>query len=239
MHKTAHNQNRQELVFFDETNPRAIISLVPDALAQRIRALKSSPEDAFLLGLSENRLLGELIRRSKKPTSTDNRLRLQFWLEYDRVQTEHLNHPKFSMSYVIGFAMGKEPFYSYYIQDNCALAWMLCPPVSYKQMLEDTLRESNQKLMELMNFPLVKPNGEVDKKLAEFIFKVNTEFHRRINGGAFYRGDKKSGEGELEGELEVEPVEKVAPDLREISPEEKLKRLEELAAKTKQLPGGE
>lgn len=177
MHETNHKKRRDELVFFDPKNPRSVVSLVPEMFAKRMQALWLS-EDAYLLGYTEHKLRGELIRRGKSPTATDARIRLQFWLEYDRVQ----NEPKpreMEMAYVIGFLMAKEAFYIHYIQDNCALAWLLCPPVEYVHALEEILRESMERIRLALQIDVVKANGEPNGRALAFLLKTDREIFQR------------------------------------------------------------
>ncbi len=177
MHKAKPNMTRKELVFFDPKNPRSIISMVPEMFAKRMQALWLS-DDAYLLGMPDHKLRGELIRRGKCPTATDSRIRLQFWLEYDRVQAEP-RPEAMEMAYVIGFAMAKEAFYIHYIQDNCALAWLLCPPAQYVHALEEVLRESMERIRLALQVDVTKANGEPNGRALAFILKTDRELFQR------------------------------------------------------------
>ncbi len=179
MHISAKCNSRRELVFFDETNRRSIVRLVPEALAILMRKLWKS-EDAYLLGMSETRLRPELARRGKPPTSTDSRIRLQFWLEYDRVQVENTKSiPAMDMAYVIGKSMAKEAFYTHYIQDPFALAWLMCPPVKYEDAIEEALRESTERIREAIALDLTKSNGEPNQKHLAFLLSVDKTLFQR------------------------------------------------------------
>lgn len=165
-------------MFFDPKNPRAIVNLVPEALSKRIKDVFYS-DDGFLFGFPEAKLRLELTRRGRAPTATDSRIRLQFWLEYDRVQNDRIRAQPMEMGYVIGFAMGKEAFYTHYLQDPCAIVWMLCPPVSYMAALDECLREAMERVRANLQVEPVHPNGEPNLKMMEYQAKVEREWYQR------------------------------------------------------------
>lgn len=226
MHKTGLKSHREELVFFDPKNPRALVNMVPEAFAKRMKALINSPE-ATHFGLSEPRLKLELIRQGKCPTPTDNRIRLQFWLEYDRVQQEELR-AGMNFSYVVGFAMAKELFYSHYIQCPWAMLWLLCPPVHYVTVLEDAIRHATDRLVEVLSADLKKSNGEYNFRMLEFILRSHERLHRQLIG---MEGSSPSKEivPEPSGPSQEE-IQRAAADLEEAR-ESKRQRIEELKKK--------
>jgi len=177
MHKHNPMNTRKELVFFDPKNPRSVFSIVPEMISKRMRDLWLS-EDAYLLGYTEHKLRGELIRRGKAPTATDSRIRLQFWLEYENISISP-RPCEMEMAYVIGFAMAKEAFYTHYITDNCALAWLLCPPVQYVHALEEVLRESMERIRLAIQIEPAKANGEANGRVLAFLLKTDREIFQR------------------------------------------------------------
>lgn len=179
MHSRNQKNNRKEIVFFDEKNPRSLVNLLPEALGKRLRDAWKS-EDAYLFGLSERRLRRDLVGRGKAPSATDSRIRLQFWLEYDRIQVEDaLRIPEMNMAYVIGFAMAKEAFYTHYITDNCALAWLLCPPVQYVDALEEVLRESMERVREALDSDLIGEDGKPRERMLAWLLRTDSALFQR------------------------------------------------------------
>lgn len=238
MHVSTHMVRRREIVFFDPANPRSISRLVPELLAKRLRALWES-EDAYLLGMGDHELRRELSRRGKTPSATDTRIRLQFWLEFERIQgDEHLKPGvEMDMSYVIGFAMAKEAFYSKYILDNCALAWILCPPVSYVTALDEALRNCMTRLVDVINSDFLGLDGKPSDKMISFLLKVDKQLYdryRQLNGGADLKeidSSNDSSEEEIadppEPEESDEDFDKRMAELEKALPEQIIKEMKE------------
>lgn len=189
-------KRREELVFFDPQNKRSIINLVPPEMAQRIRQLRNS-EDGHLLGFTERKLRLELARRGKPLCANDERLRLQFWLEYERIQDDHDNKKKFDMSYVVGRIIGKEQFYTDYITDNCQLAWLLCPPVNYAQAIEQALLVSTNKIIEVIEEVSAKEMYGSANQM-NWLLRANKELHERHFGIQKRAYQRKENDSEAE-----------------------------------------
>lgn len=160
MHKTSLRDHKNELVLIDEENPRSLVRLLPEPFAKRIKDVWSG-DNGYLFGYTEHGLKGELFRKGKSPTAQDNRLRLQFWLEYDFVQSENGYHvPAMNMSKVIGTQYPKESFYKFYITDDYKLAWLICPPVNYENALKQAIDTGLQRYQDFLdNVKMLNPDG--------------------------------------------------------------------------------
>src|SRR4051812_4816371 len=66
---------------WDPENTRSVINIVPATLGSAM--LMASRDHGELFVLDERDL-----KRKVSPTPTDNRLRLAFWMEYDRAQAQ-------------------------------------------------------------------------------------------------------------------------------------------------------
>jgi hypothetical protein len=158
-------------VLFDKDAPRSLASLLPEAFMIQVRALYDS-DDGYLLGSVEYALRRELTRRQKPPTPIDCRLRMQFWFEYFKMMGMD-KCPTMSMPHILGTVISKESFYKYYIQDHCKLAWLLCPPQSYTQRLEDAISYSLDRIWDILSLPLEKENGEPNLPLIKEFMKLS------------------------------------------------------------------
>lgn len=212
MHTSIKFNSRRELVFFDETNRRSLVNLVPEAIAILIKKLWKS-DDAYLLGMGETRLRGELIRRGKNPSVTDSRIRLQFWLEYDRAQdSDSKSIPKMDMAYVIGRQISKESFYTHYLTDPCALAWVICPPVIYETSIEEALREATEKLRLVIGSEHINKEGLLDQKFAQFLLRAEAALfdrHMALQKGSFKMNSKTKDETNDDGAPTQEETEEI------------------------------
>lgn len=173
MHKTKLRNRLHERTMFDKTNPRSLVSMLPDPLMSRIRQAWES-DDRPLFSLPEPRLRGELMRRGKPITVTDMKIRLQFWTEYDR--TMQVQTPKtspFDVSRVIGHAITKEAFYDY-ILDNSRIAWILCPIEDYRLALTEALRNATERLQEFVAGADLK-----DPRMVTLVRQIEKDLHER------------------------------------------------------------
>lgn len=136
MHTAPPDIAAKELSFFDETNPRSVVNLLPPAVGLQVRRLWRS-EDGYLLGLSEYDLFKELRNKGRQPQAVDNMLRVKFWLEYDRCQ--ETGDPSMVMTHVTSRLIGRESFYKYFLTDPKRLAWMLCPSTDYRASMDEAL----------------------------------------------------------------------------------------------------
>lgn len=177
MHESKRH-SRKEFVIFDETNPRSLVNLVPEQMAKKIKDLWQS-EDRFLLGLPEPLLLKELTRRNRIPGPVDRRLRLQFWLEFDRVM-DCINPTPMNFAYVVGYTMSKEAFNQYYVQDYGCLAYIICPPSNYEDLLHSALEASLLRMKESLEVPLVDKHDRPITSALKHVLAVEKRLAERV-----------------------------------------------------------
>lgn len=150
MHETTHIRRNLEINFQDESSKRTILEITPASFGRQVKNLLVG-EYAYLLGMTERRLVSEMIRKGQSPDATDALIRMQFWTEYNRATDVMITRvPKMNFSYVIGKAIPKESFYKYYITDPYKLAYLLCPPMDYVAIIRSTLINSIYALDELL-----------------------------------------------------------------------------------------
>lgn len=197
MHEENHYRNRVELVLFSDSNPRALANMVPEPMSKLMKDLWKS-DDSALLKYTEKELFEELYRRKAYPCATDSRLRAQFWLEYDRLQSMAIvKHPKMDMAYVIGKVVAKEFFYKYHITNPLKLAWLICPPTNYLELMHEVMHFSLNKIRMILESNHLKPSGELDMQFLNYVMNIHKNMHNNLNatvGGT----KKKTKEGEEE-----------------------------------------
>ncbi len=183
MHISNNFAAKRELALFDPSNIRALVNVVPEAFAKRIRDVWAS-DDGWLLGLTERGLKSEMIRRGKTPTAADNTVRTYFWLEYEHMmQLNITTKPTMDMSRVIRKSVAKESFYTHWLTDNCKLAWLVCPIVSYSDALEEAVNSSFavlQMAVEKMRLQLEKDG--LDLALVDKVVKIEAILFERMYG---------------------------------------------------------
>lgn len=150
-----------EIIFWDETDPLSVINLVPDPLRRQLELLRRS-DKAHLLDLTETDLFKALDRLNQRPNPTDNRLRVKFWLEYDRLhETAERVSPRMVCANITSRVCSRELFYKHYITNHPRLAWLLCPPASYMARMQEALNFGVDQVREILALPPNEVNREV------------------------------------------------------------------------------
>lgn len=162
----------------DKSDPRSLVRLLPPAVAT---ALESAYEiDPALFGMDERVLLVNLRAKKQTPTITDNRLRLKFWNEYDRVQASGLSD--MNMTNVVSGICSRQFFYDHYLKAPEHVAWMLCIPASYEVVLEEGLQFGLEQMREILALPNEDGKGKQNIKLMELKAKITEMIHVRVKG---------------------------------------------------------
>jgi hypothetical protein len=65
---------------------------------------------------------------------------------------------------------------SFYIKQALSipehLAWIICPPTSYENTLEEALTRGMKRINEILDLPLFESNGKIDYRAAELIMRA-------------------------------------------------------------------
>lgn len=184
---------KPDIVVTDPSNPRSVINLVPDTLAEVIRRIPSD-----LLELSE-----EALKDRYRPSQVFNQIRLSFWKEYDRVQMHGLN--QMVMSNVYAGVCTHQYFYQKVVRSREAMCWILCPPTDYMLLMEESLMFGIDRLREILELPLYEDiyakgdDGELEvvgKKIntsvGNLILKTVALLDNRVKGAVVQRLETKS-----------------------------------------------
>lgn len=165
-----------------EQDPRSLIQLAPEAVQ---RAMLALPEE---LKLASEGQLRDLMRRRPKHgravpcfTPSDHQVRLSFWLEYERVQTEF--DKKMRTGNFLRGVMGEEYFYQEWLKDQLRVAFLICPPVAYTAQLQEAVSFGLSRLREILSLPFYDDEtGKVDVRVADLILKTTLALDMRQNG---------------------------------------------------------
>jgi hypothetical protein len=200
---------------------RSLINILPTVVSNKlIEGSKGRPD---LFGLDERTLFKTLRTEKKVPTPTDNRLRLAFWMEYDRAQAS--NKRMEILPIVAGICM-PHYFYNEYLQRPEKVAWLVCPPASYEVVMEEGLQFGIEQLRDILEQPHVSLNSKnqevVNVKLAELKAKIVAMLDVRVKGAPLQRIQQTSmnvnvSEKQISAamtELTMDQIEKKLEDLR-------------------------
>lgn len=161
-----------EGTIYDESNPTALINLVPDRVVPVLQRIK--PKLPRVLFCTEAEL-----REYVKPDERDERVRLSFWDEY--------NHStrvgkKMSLSAFLHGVMSWEAWVNVFEPSDKRMMWVFCPPVSYQVAMRNILHKGTERLMEIMSLPIIDKDGKPDSKVIVNILKAFQLVDMRVKG---------------------------------------------------------
>lgn len=145
---------------FDREDPRSLINIMPN---EAIWCLEKVPIAYLYMGEKELRAIVE-------PDVRLNQIRIAFWKEYDMARSS------LTKMTVIGMQSFLDGLPSIHVRQALqtpeALAWILCPPASYDNMLEEALARGLGRINEILDLPLRNNDGDIDAKVTELILKA-------------------------------------------------------------------
>lgn len=184
------------VVILDRTDPRAVLNLVPESFIPAIEQLAF--ENPELLNKDE-RTLKTLIKEAREAGrlrpgecsvgATENRLRVAFWNEYNRAQD---TGGKLSLPRICAGVCTAEYFTQEILNRKGKLAWVLTPPVSYTNAMEEALVYGVEKLRDILDVDLKDAKGQVNIKAAEVFLKTIQFLDARVKGAVVQRVDLRS-----------------------------------------------
>lgn len=144
----------------DIENPFSVINIVPEWLAELIKGI---PDSTF-------KMAHKSLVTQARPSKAEERLRLSFWSEYDRVI--HRDQPEINLANVFGGVYEEQAFKDLVSESKFKLAYMLSPPPSLNLVLDEVIHTGYDQMKKIMDEPLVDENGKFNIKLAELKNKI-------------------------------------------------------------------
>lgn len=167
---------------WDLENPRSVINICPDVIRTRVEDSRAKSPDYF--GCEEKQLYQILRLGNELPNATDNRLRMMFWLEYDRAQAEARY---IRLDNVVSGVCSKQYFTDRYLKIPSKVAWMLTPPASYVVLAQEALQFGLEQLREVLEEPHRDKTGKLDVNLIKAKLAIVTMLDTRIKGAPVQR----------------------------------------------------
>ena len=174
------------------SEPKSLINLTSTACAEMmIEAGRKRPD---LLGVDERTLIKLLREEKASPTPTDNRLRIAFWMEYERA---HANNAKMEMTAVFDGVCTKGYFYNVYLACAPKVAWLVCQPSSYDKYAQEAINFGLEQLRDVLELPHARYDEDgklidVNLKLAELKAKIIFGLEARHKGAVIQRVEQKN-----------------------------------------------
>ncbi len=158
---------REEIVFFEENNPRCVVNLLTDKV--KAEAKQVPPE---YLAMSEDQLALKL-----EPSEIDEMLRIAFWDEYFLTVDNNLKSMR--MSAIYARICTRETFYQV-IRNPMRFAYVLKPPRDYMLQMRSLLNIGLNRFSEILRLPLDREAP--DTKLIAELVKIVTILDNRVRG---------------------------------------------------------
>jgi hypothetical protein len=162
---------------YDPHNPDALLNRLPPRLVPILERVRNKLPRTLMLTERE-------IRTQCQPDERDERVRLSFWDEYNAATA---SGKKMALQSIICGAVSWEMWVSGYEPNNKRMLWIFTPPVSYAIQMRHILHKGTERLLEIMNLPMLGEDGKVDTKVATLILKAWQLADMRIKGGIVQR----------------------------------------------------
>lgn len=160
-----------------------------------------------LVGISE-----EELKTRYTPTRTDELLRTNLWAELNRVAGTSIS--TISLRKVCASIMSESAFYTRVVNNPLRLSFLLIPPIRYKLHMANLLDKSLNKLYEILNLDIMKPDGTPNAPLISAIVKAALTIRDVQKGAAIQRNLNLNMEG---GRIATPPdeIDKRIQDLKD------------------------
>jgi hypothetical protein len=207
----------EPIIIWDESEQFSVMNMLPDMVKNRCKARREEAPDLF--NMDEQELYKEMRIKRHTPSASDNRIRLKFWMEYDECR---MNYNKYMNVKRIAAGTANYEFFILHYLKNCYLvAWMLMPPVNYKDRMIESLDFGLDQMREILNLPLQDEEGNLDHKLAAMKITIFKMLDDRSNGVAVQRLEQKT----LQIKADIKPA-----DMRKVQELANTMNLEEMRA---------
>lgn len=162
---------------YDTNNPHALVNVIPERLVPILQRVKDKLPRMLLRTERE-------LRTYCEPDERDDRVRLSFWDEYNAATAAG---KRMSLQSIICGACSWEGWVTIYEPNPHKMMWIFTPPTSYVAAMRQILYRGTERLLEIMNMPMVDKDGKVDTKVATLVLRAWQLADMRVKGGIVQR----------------------------------------------------
>lgn len=160
-----------EISPLDRSNGRSLVNMVPMALRKVFRELG---EEDF--GYTEE----GYEREYGRVDASTNLLRIAFWREYEIAQSQMRQMGMEGIAFGCGMLVGQV---KKTLSNRSDLRWVLIPPLSYENFLDEALAFGLQRLRkDILGAKIYDDEGRLDVKAADLLLKAVAFMDMRKNG---------------------------------------------------------
>ena len=157
---------------YDRTNPLSMINIIPVELEPMLLNMRDKMPIILTRAEADMRL-------RVKPDQKDDKLRLNFWDEYNYASAAG---KRMSSVAVLRGVCSAAQFYSVIVPNRRRMMWMLSQPESYACTMRNILHRATDRLLEIVSLPIVDANGKVDTKVVVNILRAFQLVDMRVKG---------------------------------------------------------
>lgn len=191
---------------FDRESPLSLYNKMGERWANRfIEKLGEAPELVELLG-DETVLKPKLKELYKfQPTASDNKYRLQLWLEYENsVKLER----KMNMANVYNLVGPESSFHTLVMKDSARVAWLLCKPASYESQSREILATGLHRMRAILDLDYMTSgkNGGLNLPLMKLQLDITKMMDLRQHGAPTQKIQEISLKGTIGANGEIQAL---------------------------------
>lgn len=172
----------QDLVgfLFNPEIPTSLAAVLPKKLSGHL--LREITKDFDMLPLlTREEDLREYImtKYSYKTPVTDERMRMTFWMEYERAQRKN---EKMIVYNIHSLVCDERVFYRVFCTNPGRAAFLVCRPVAYQEQVKSILASGLRFYQKVLDMPDCDAKGKPDHKLLALKTKIVTLMDLRLHG---------------------------------------------------------
>lgn len=191
-----------DYVLYDQSNPRALINLVPNSLREVMNTL----DDRYRY-MTESEL-----KRKCDAEVREARLRISFWIEYNAAQK---TGRMMNIANVVRGNTSMDYWENVVLKDSAKVAFIITPPKDYLVAMHELLDLGLEKLREIIKAPLFDKRGAFDSKAADKVIKAVHTIESRLKGAVVQKTVNLNADVNA-GEIGVDPVNINTANLEEL-----------------------
>lgn len=216
---------------WDTEHPRSFMALIPGKWVQSFKDARHARPELF--EMDERELYSKLREEKLTPSPTVNTIRLRLWLEYERcMATEGRRVGVFN---VLGEVCRTSSFEKNILSRPERAAWLLCPPTSYWNKVEEALDFSLARMRDILELDPIEEvvnqktgrvTRRVNVKLGELQAKIHNMLDIRKHGAARQRIEQTSRQVSLNINADARDVSDAIEGVTADDLDQKIKLLE-------------
>ena len=214
----------EAMTLWVESNEKSLPKLVPPTIFAHFAEMREKRPELF--EMDENELEALLKEEGRRPSATDNQLRMRFWLEYDAASARNR---QMEFWRVYSGVCPVEHLHKNVFKRPHTMAWILCPPVSYMSKLEEVLNFGVNELRDIMAHAHVDPiSGKINTRLAEIKLKALMFLDIRVKGAITQKIEQTNKSISLTMQANEEQAKALIAALSPEQMQEEIRRLQKM-----------